>query len=225
MIPFTSLLTIDPSSKNEWNMQTLLLERFFENINQDAMQLISGEQATKHICAWPGLYTSAIQFVTLQCDGGVLTKMTFLNFQNGQMAFAYLPPRLEYVAITSSGQSGKLDLRCLPRCAQTINLSLNALMGTLDLAQLPENTKVFDVQGNEFHGTISLIGLPSGIVDINVQLNKLKVKRLYYDDDLPESLRKLRLIGVAVGEIVGVDGTNRRIEPSVVIGVVSTKIH
>ena len=221
MLPFTALLTIDPSPKNEWNMQTLLLVKFFENIRQEAMQLISGGEETKHICAWPGHYTWAI----FQCDGGVLTKITFHNFQNGQMAFAYLPPRLEYVAITSCRQNGKLDLRWLPRCAQTINLSLNALTGTLDLAQLPEKTKVFDVQGNKFHGEISLIGLPSGIVDINVQLNKLKVKRLYYDDDLPESLRKMRLIGVAVGEIVGVDGTKRRIDPSVVIGVVSTKIH
>ena len=198
------------TSEGELVKQSILIDRFFENIDDSFMHQVNQGMLPFHVCSWRPL----TKLVKLHCDSGLLTSLESNDCFHGDFQLSFLPPTVEHVSVVNCRQRGTFEAKHLPRDARFVSLPWNHLQGTIGLQQLPSHIFHINLNKNQLNGSMKLTELPPKIETIEVEFNNLKMKTLYYDD-LPECLTEVRLKGNDIQEIRPIHKRTKRAQKSI----------
>ena len=198
------------ATEGELMKQSILIDRFFEKIDDSFMYQVNQGMLPFHVCAWRPL----TKLVKLHCDGGLLTSLEISDCFLEDFQLSFLPPTVEHVSIVNCRQHGTFEARHLPRDAHFVSFPWNHLQGTIDLQRLPSHIFHINLNKNQLTGSIKLTELPPKIETIEVEFNNLIMKTLYYDD-LPECLTEVRLKGNSIQEIRPIHKRTKRAQKSI----------
>ena len=199
---FEIVLMYDAPSPTQIQMQGVLIEEFFQNIDLEVKKALTrgGKKPFRDICHW-----EYRQRTRAMCDQGLVVTIGIYDVAIGELRFDFLPPTVRNVDVMRCRQSQTLEVCRLPRCLQRIDFSGNLMCGSLDLAYLPERLERFLAPHNIFSGSITLRSLPRTLLAIDLGYNVGIGPQTLYVDNLPASLKDVSLVGTKVRAIVSID--------------------
>ena len=195
------LCTIFRPNPEQINMQAVLMDLFFENIDPNSLEKISHGNTTKHFEKWEFQPSFNIEL-----DFQAVTYVRICCKKVGNFRIDYLPNSVERLMILDCEQSGTVKTRLFPRNLVFINLRENALYGTIDLQTLPEKLEHLELGNNQLTGPIYLFRIPKTMNVLSLSNNAIKQETIFYDD-LPNHMSSLSLIGNEIGKIQCTDTT------------------
>ena len=142
-------------------LQAILMERFFQEVDGEAIQAMSEGQSYHDICQWNLKREKPFTLSTFkaECVEGDLYTILISFIPRGNFHIGFLPNALVSLQINDSLQSYVLDTRRLPRDLRNLLLQYNRIFGSLNLQSLPLQIEQVMLRGNLVSGPIALVGL------------------------------------------------------------------
>ncbi|KNH04154.1 leucine-rich repeat protein [Perkinsela sp. CCAP 1560/4] len=176
--------TVIPHTQETLEWQSILMNRFFRDVEPNAVERYSAFSETKHYCdGWMGLF----------CVKGVVTTINYLHQKSvGNFCLDALPPTVQSLTINNCAQKYAICTRHWPRHIQYVYLRKNRLYGGVNLRTLPPRMVQIDLSSNNLRGPIDLRELPSTIQSMQLQGIQHTQNVIYYDN-LPSGFQYIVL--------------------------------
>ena len=185
-------------------MQKKLLKEFFSDVPEQLMMKFSSASSFDDICEW-NVPTGEDHF-RFDCDeSGRLDCIYIADLFSAAVDLSHVPPTVTGLQIFGCDIDRPLQTRHLPRCAEVVDLSRDMLWGELNLTHLPSALNFFSVQSNSFSGSVTLQNIPPKLMLIDISMNNLRMKTLYYGQ-LPHSI-EIYLKGNRIGKVMPIDAS------------------
>ena len=192
------------SMGHQIQMQKTLLEEFFRDVRQPLMTRFSGGALFDDICEWK--VPAGEDHFRFDCDeSGRLDCIYIADLFSAAVDLSHVPPTVTGLQIFGCDIDRPLQTRHLPRCAEIVDLSRDMLWGELNLTHLPSALNYFSVQSNSFSGSVTLQNIPPKLMLIDISMNNLRMKTLYYGQ-LPHSI-EIYLKGNRIGKVMPIDAS------------------
>ena len=170
MCAFALFLSVDPSlGRVEYSLfsDQTLLEMLFEGFDDETKKKYKDND---------GIFRDVCEWSCIKCDDNARVIEIDLDGKNlsGSLELCYVPPKVEFLIISSCGTSklsGSVDLEQLPDRIYGLSLSDNQLTGELDLTRLPERMHGLSLEKNQLTGEINLSNLPDEMDFLNLESN------------------------------------------------------